>query len=120
MRLCDIVDELELEVCTENCDLSGEVSGCYISDLMSDVMANAAERNLWLTIHIHPNIAAVAQFKALAGVVVVNGRDPQAETILNADKHGIPLMTTQLSSYEIAGRLYQMGCGTRRDDATSR
>ncbi|MBN1592143.1 MAG: serine kinase [Candidatus Coatesbacteria bacterium] len=109
MKLSDIIDELGLAVEVEDCCLDCEVRGCYLSDILSDVMANSGEGYLWVTIHIHPNITAVAQFKALAGVVVVNGRNPQPETLKKAEEHKIPIFTTDLSSYEIAGRLYAAG-----------
>ena len=114
MRLLRIAEELGLEVCTGDGDLECEVKGCYVSDILSDVLANADEGYLWVTIHIHPNITAVAQFKALAGVIVVNGRIPQPETLAKAGEHRIPILTTKLSSFEVAGRLYALGlrCST--------
>ena len=114
MKLSDVIEELGLEVCTGDCDLECEVRGCYNSDILSDVMANSDEGYLWVTIHIHPNITAVAQFKALAGVIVVNGRTPQPETLKKADEHRIPILTTKLPSFEVAGRLYALGlrCST--------
>jgi len=115
MRLSYIVEELGLEVCTRDCELDCEVRGCYVSDILSDVMANSDEGYLWLTIHIHPNITAVAQFKALAGVIVVNGRNPQPETLKKADEHRIPILTTKLASFEVAGRLYALGLRCSRE-----
>lgn len=114
MKLSDVIEELGLQVQTKECDLDCEVRGCYLSDILSDVMANSGEGYLWVTIHIHPNITAVSQFKALAGVIIVNGRSPQPETLKKADEHKIPILTTDLSSYEIAGRLYTSGlrCST--------
>ncbi|HUT03405.1 MAG TPA: serine kinase [bacterium] len=109
MRLSEIIEELGLQPRTKSCDLDCEVRGCYTGDILSDVMANSAEGYIWLTIHIHPNITAVAEFKGLSGVIVVNGRVPEPETLKKAEEHKIPILTTGLSSYEIAGKLYLMG-----------
>jgi len=43
--------------------LSGECSGGYVSDLLSDVMANAKAGDLWVTLQTHQNIVAVASLK---------------------------------------------------------
>jgi len=109
MKLSEIIEELGLQLRTKSCDLDCEVIGCYIGDILSDVMANSAEGYIWLTIHIHPNITAVSEFKGLSGVIVVNGRTPEPDTLKKAEEHKIPILTTRLSSYEIAGRLYLMG-----------
>ncbi|MCD6328201.1 serine kinase [bacterium] len=115
MRLSQIADALELEMCTTNCSLDCEVTGCYVSDILSDVMANSKEGYLWITIHIHPNIAAVSEFLALGGVIVVNGRRPQPETLEKANEHKIPIFTTKLSAYEVAGRLYGSGLRCQKE-----
>lgn len=67
MRLDKIAKELELEVLTEN-NIEKEVKGVYIGDLLSLVMANAKEKNLWITIQTHLNVIAVATLVGLSAV----------------------------------------------------
>jgi hypothetical protein len=86
-----------------------EVTGGYVSDLLSDVIAHAEEGDVWLTLQRHVNVVAVARLKNLAGIVLVAGREPDAETTARAEAERVPIVTTPLASFEAAGRLYQLG-----------
>lgn len=108
MKLKKIVERLELEVRSGSDKLDTEVRNGYVSDLMSDVIAHAKERELWITLQTHVNIAAVAGMKGLAGVILVQGREPEQDTVEKAGKEGIPLMVTKMPAFEIAGRLYNI------------
>lgn len=108
MKLKKIVELLDLEVRSGSDKLDGEVSSGYASDLMSDVIAHARERQLWITLQTHVNIAAVAGMKGLAGVILVQGREPERDTVEKAGKEGIPIMVTKMPAFEIAGRLYNI------------
>lgn len=109
MKLDEIVRELNMEVKSGAQNLSREVAGGYASDLLSDVIAHADKDTLWITLQIHQNIVAVAVVKELAGIVVVNGREPDEETVAKAEEEGVPILVTDLPAFEIAGRLYQLG-----------
>ncbi len=109
MVLSEIVAKLELDVRTGRAPLDREVTGGYASDLMSDVLANANEGDLWVTLQTHQNTVAVASMKGLAGIVLVNGRGPEEETLARAQEEGIPLMVSPLPAFELVGRLYGLG-----------
>jgi len=106
MELKTIVETLNLNVETTRGDLSREVSGIYVSDLLSDVLAHAKEDDLWVTLQGHPNIIAVASMKDLSGIVLVNGRTPEDETLRKANEEEIPIMTTEMQTFNLAGKLY--------------
>ena len=91
-----------------------EVGGAYSSDLLSDVMANSNEGDLWITLQRHVNIVAVAHLKGLSGVVIVNGREPEAETAARAESEGVPIICTELPAFDVAGILYGLGLRGRR------
>ncbi len=93
-----------------------EVNGGYCSDLLSDVIANANEDHLWITMQVHKNIVAVAAIKRLAGIILVNSRKPDQKTIDKATEENIPLFTSDLTAYEVAGRLYNMGLHGKSSD----
>jgi hypothetical protein len=117
VKLAELVDPLDLEVRSAQSHLDREVTGGYASDLLSDVIANSREGNLWLTLQIHVNIVAVASMKGLAGIVLVNGREPEEETIQKAESENLPLMVSRLSTFELAGRLYNLGIrGAKRQE----
>ncbi|MBW1786244.1 MAG: serine kinase [Deltaproteobacteria bacterium] len=109
MKLSDIVNALDLEVRTGKGELEKDVTRGYASDLMSDVMAHADEGDLWITLQIHQNIVAVAVMKTLAGIILVNNRQPQEDTIQKAEAENIPVMISGMPAFELAGKLYEMG-----------
>lgn len=91
-----------------------EVLGGYASDLLSDVIANSREGDIWLTMQKHVNIVAVAQLKGLACIVLVNGRQPEPDTVKRADEEHIPLISTPFTAFEVVGILYSLGTRGRR------
>ncbi len=109
MNLAKIKQELDLSIKTAEKNLCRNVSGCYAGDMLSDVIANAENGNLWITIQIHINIVAVAVLKDLSGILLTNDREPDYETLNKAESEGIPIFTTSLSAYEVSGRLYNLG-----------
>ena len=86
-----------------------EARGGYASDLLSDVMANAQDGDAWITMQRHVNTVAVAQLKNLAVIVIVNGRQPEADMAARAAEHGVAVVTTPLPAFDAAGRLYAAG-----------
>jgi hypothetical protein len=109
MKLEEIVRELGMEVKSGAQNLPREVAGGYASDLLSDVMAHAAKDYLWVTLQVHQNIVAVAVLKELAGIILVNNREPDLQTLARAEEEGIAVLLTDLPAFEIVGRLYQLG-----------
>lgn len=108
MRLQEIVEELKLTVRCGEDKLDQEVGRGYVSDLMSDVIANTSEGDIWITLQIHLNIVAVAVMKELSGIIIIGGREPEEETLKKAREEGLPLFVTPLSAFEAAGKLYQL------------
>lgn len=113
MKLKELVEALSLEVRTPGTDLDREVTGGYSSDLLSDVLGNAKEGFIWITLQVHLNIVAVASLKGLSGIVLVNNRPPGPETLKKAEEEDIPILTTPLPAFELAGRLYSLGLRCR-------
>jgi len=106
MTLKKIAESLGLNVLTAEDMLDTEVNTGYTSDLLSDVMANAKQSNLWITLQLHQNIVAVAKLKELSGIVMVNDRMPEKDTMKKAEEEKIPLLTTSDSAFVISGKLY--------------
>jgi hypothetical protein len=108
MILNDVIERLRLRVLTSRTFGETEVTGGYTCDLLSDVMANGQPGNLWITIQTHQNILAVVRIKDLAGIIVVNGRQPDAETIRKADQENVTVLGTSESAFQVSGRLYRL------------
>jgi len=113
MKLKDLADSLPLDVRTPGIDLDREVTGGYVSDLLSDVIGNAREGFLWVTLQVHLNIVAVASLKGLSGIVLVNNRNPDQETLKKAMQENIPILASSLPTFELVGRLYSLGLRCR-------
>ena len=91
-----------------------DVQGGYASDLLSDVMANSIEGDIWVTMQKHVNIVAVAQLNGLAAIVLVNGRHPEPDTLARAEEMKVPIISTPLQAFEVVGELYSLGIHGRR------
>jgi predicted transcriptional regulator len=114
MKVRDFQNRLKLEVVAGSRGLEKEIVDGYCGDLLSDVMANAKKGAVWVTVQSHQNVIAVAVLRELAAVVLVSGRLPEEMTKAKAEEEGIPLMTSLLSAYEIAGKLFDLGIGKAR------
>jgi len=110
-KLSDVASELGLTVLAGAGTMDRKVTGCYVSDLLSDVMANAKEGQVWVTLQVHLNIIAVAALKDLAGIILVNSRKPLEDTLAKAAEENLPLLATSLPAYDVSGRLYELGIG---------
>ncbi len=108
MKLSDLVKELSLEAITCEDGLKNEVKGAYVSDLLSDVMGNSNDGDVWITLQTHLNIIAVAGLKNLAGIIIVGDRPVQSEVMQKAESENVTILMTPLTAFETAGKLYQL------------
>lgn len=109
MKVKEIIEKLYLEVKAGANRLDNEITSGYASDLMSDVLANSEDGNIWITLQIHQNIVAIASMKGLSGIVIINGREPEEVTINKAEKENIPIMVSKMPAFELIGKLYTLG-----------
>ncbi len=109
MRLNEVVRLLSLKVYTPGVALDNvDVRWGYVSDLLSDVIANLSKGDLWITIQKHLNIIAVAKLKDAAGIIISKGLEPDPQTIEKAQSEGVILLGTQMDSFELSGKLYNL------------
>lgn len=108
MKVSDIVEKLGLTVFSGHKGLDREVAGGYVSDLLSDVMGNAREGEIWITLQVHQNVMAIASLKDLAAVILVNGLTPHENTVRHSEDENIPVLGANCSTFEITGKLYQL------------
>lgn len=109
MTLTDIVNQMNLHVLSGRASLGRPVKGVYAGDMLSDVLARAHPGELWITIQVHLNVIPVAVMKELAGILLANGKQPDAEALEKADEDGVPILSTSCSAYEAACRLFELG-----------
>jgi hypothetical protein len=110
MTLQDVIDALGLQPLTRLGDPSQTVPAAgYASDLLSCVMAGAPRGGLWITLQAHANVVAVAALLELAAVIITEGNLPEPDTLSRADEAGVMLLATPLRTYEVVGRLWELG-----------
>jgi hypothetical protein len=109
MKLKELAEQLGWELKTQNVSVEAQVKTGYASDLLSDVLANSIEGDLWVTRQTHLNIVAIAVMRDLSGILLVNGAQPDPDTVEKAVEKMVPIFRTPLPTFEIVGRLYQLG-----------
>ncbi len=108
MTVKEIVETLNLKIVSGQESLDMEVTSGYTSDLLSDVIANSKEGNLWITRQTHQNIIAVAKLKDLAGIIIVNSREPDEDTLRKAEEEKVSILCSEEMAFEVSGRLYAL------------
>jgi hypothetical protein len=106
MTVSEIAEKAGLNIISGSRYIDKEVTGVYICDLLSDVMGNANEGMLWVTLQTHKNIMAVATLKDLAGIILIKGLQPAADCAIQSETEKIPILGTELSAFDICGKLY--------------
>ncbi|MFH2075945.1 MAG: DRTGG domain-containing protein [Pseudomonadota bacterium] len=112
MKLRQIVDILSLTVMAGRAGLDTEVTGGYAADLVSCAMAGAQKDGLWVTLQGHLNIVAVASLSDLAAIIVTENKVVEPEALAKANEEGIPILSTPCTTFEVVGRLWEMGVRT--------
>lgn len=108
MNIETIVKKLNLKIRSAEGNLKKNISGGYTGDLLSDVMANSREGDIWITRQVHQNIVAVASLKDHAGIVLVNSCEPAPDTLEKAIRENIPILVSQMSAFELTGEIYNL------------
>lgn len=108
MTVQELVNALNLTVLSGENGLNREIEGCYVSDLLSDVMGNAEINNVWVTLQTHKNVMAIASLKELACVILVKGQNASEETLAQSNEEGIPFLSTTMQTFETAGKIYDL------------
>lgn len=111
MTVNDLVQRFGLQVVAGDKGLNRQVEDGYCGDLLSEIMGNAPESCVWLTIQGHQNIVAVAVLRNISAIIVNGGQTPDEETLQKANQEGIPILLWPDSSYQLAGRLHSIGIG---------
>ncbi len=83
-------------------DGTRSVEGVYIGDLLSWVMGKAQSGDAWITIMSNINILAVASLSDVACIILAEGVALDEEVTKTAHDKEINIISTNLSSYEVA------------------
>jgi len=108
MKVSEVVEKLGLVVYGGKQGLEEEISGGYVSDLLSDVMGHAKEGQLWVTLQTHKNVMAIASLKDLSAVVLISNNQPDEDMLAQSQDDGVPVLGTALPAFEFSGKLYNL------------
>lgn len=108
MQINEIAEKLGLTVLVGE-DLTAEVTGGYVADLLSCVIAGAKPHDLWVTLQTHVNIIAVASLKEIAGIVVTEGAVVPDVTLEKAAQQGVAVLSGPQPTYEMVKQLVALG-----------
>ncbi len=107
MRLQEIADKLGLQKLTPVFDQN--IDGVYISDMISDVIANAKPGNLLVTVQVHANAVAAANLVDVCAIVLAQGKRPADDVLKMAERAKISVLSTPLNRWQVATKLYEIG-----------
>ncbi|MBU0559530.1 MAG: serine kinase [Bacteroidetes bacterium] len=116
MRISEIIKKLNLTVLSSGDFLDREINGGYVSDMLSDVLANSKKGNIWITLQTHLNVISVASIKELSGIIIVNGRKPDEDSLKKAEEEKIIVLSTDERAFQIVCKLYELGIGKNDED----
>ena len=105
MNVRSLADTIQAKIINQGDFFDQEITGCYIGDLLSWVMANAQEGNIWITIMSNVNVAAVAKLTEVACVLMCEDVVPDDECLKRSKEQGITILKTSLSAYEVAVKI---------------
>lgn len=107
MKLQEIIEKLALTPITDIEEK--EVTGVFISDMLSDVMSSAQAGNIWFTVQTHKNIVSAANLIDISAIIVINGKQVPEDTVQLANRFHVNIISSPLSSFALASRLYEAG-----------
>ena len=111
MEIATLIERLSLKVLSGNEKLYRSVSSVYCCDMLSRVMAGALKDAALITVQTHMNVVAVASLIEIACIIFPEGLEAEKNVLDMSIKEGIPILSSELTAYEIAGKLYGMGIG---------
>ncbi|MBO5929781.1 MAG: hypothetical protein J6Q27_00625 [Clostridia bacterium] len=104
MRICELQQLLQLETAALG-ETEQEFTDCYIGDMLSVVMSRAKEGDVWLTVQTNVNIVAVAALVGIACVIVVEGMEPDADTVQKAIAQGVTIFKSPETAFSLASKI---------------
>lgn len=103
MKVADLVSLGYTLVQPEHADI--EIMGGYTSDLLSDVMANAKEHSVLITIQSHKNTVAVATLLDLPAIIICNGKEIPEDVIDAAKRERVAMLETKDDQFTVSHKV---------------
>lgn len=107
MTVQEMAETLNLTVLQGDYD-NRTVDAAYTSDLLSDVMGNAPDSCVLVTIQAHKNTVAVAVLKDSPAIIICNNRPVPDDMLAAALSERIAVFVSQENQFTVSGTLYKV------------
>lgn len=99
MKTNDIQEMLGLKPAYEGYEIF-EITSGFTSDLLSDVMGNAQEDSVLITIQAHKNTVACASLAGITAIIICSNRSVPEDMIEAAKEEDIAIFMTEENQFE--------------------
>lgn len=109
------IQDLSPFTCLQDEYADTEILAGYTSDLLSDVMGNADEGSVLITIQAHKNTVAVSSLAGVLAIIVCNDRPVADDMLAAARNEGIAVFQTSGNQFNTSALIAQhmAGCPAR-------
>jgi len=105
MQVKDLAAALGMKV-VQPAGSDGDVAAGYASDLLSDVMANAGDESVLITIQAHVNTVAVAALTGVSAIIICNDHPIPDDMIKAAERENIAILQTEKNQFTTSYLVY--------------
>jgi ATP-dependent Clp protease adapter protein ClpS len=103
MKISDIAEISEIKAA--NTFEDGDIKSAYTSDLLSDVLANAKDESVLITIQAHKNTIAVAGIVGADAVIFCNSKELPDDLLEAAKQSNIAVFLSEKNQFETSVEL---------------
>lgn len=108
MTIENVIAVLNAVPLTAETDVSKEITGGYVCDLLSLAMGKVQAGDIWITVQTNVNIVAVASLTEAACVLVAENMNVEESVIKKAESEGVVLLRTDKNAYEAAAEVSRL------------
>ena len=108
MTVGELQQRLNLEWISGRSGIGRPVTGAYIGDMLSWVMAKAEQETAWITIQTNLNILAVAVMADISCIIIAESAEVPIETRKKSGDEGIPILRSPMTAFELAVSLHDV------------
>lgn len=100
MEIRALIADNTYELVYHNCKSQTPIIAAYTSDLLSDVLANATDDSILITIQAHRNCVAVASITGITAILICSNKTISDDMIEAAKEAEVTLLRTALNQFE--------------------
>jgi hypothetical protein len=101
------IETMDQITCLQHEFQDAEITSGYTSDLLSDVMGNAEEGSVLITIQAHKNTVAVSSLAGVVAIIICNNRPVPEDMLAASMEEGIAVFQTTENQFNTSARIAQ-------------